>query len=54
MKTVPFVLAFQHVPAVKSTDNKRAVGMGKETAGEEYDVEWVLCKANEVCTRSQV
>jgi hypothetical protein len=47
MKNAPFVLASQHVPAKKTT-SKWISGKSAEPATEDYEVEWILCKASEV------
>lgn len=45
MKSAPFLLASQHVP-VKRQSKKL---MGTWGVSDEYEREWVLCKASEVC-----
>jgi hypothetical protein len=50
MKNSPFLLASQRVPARRSAAKKSLAGMikGNDTVDDEYEREWVLCKAAEV------
>ena len=52
MKSASFVLGAQHVPARPRPAEKGWLG-GKTTEApvEEYEVEWVLCKASDVSHR---
>lgn len=47
MKTAPFVLASQHIPVKRHGKKMLGTWGGAE---DEYEREWVLCKASEVCT----
>lgn len=48
MKTAPFLLASMHVSSDKSRVKGWLSKNGPEPAAEDYEVEWVLCKAADV------
>lgn len=49
MKSANFLLASQRVPKAQApTTKKWALGKVKEPVVEEYEAEWVLCKASDV------
>lgn len=49
MKSAQFLLASQRVPKAQSTALKTwTIGKAKEPVSEEYEAEWVLCKASDV------
>ena len=50
MKSASFLLALQRIPKPQSpTTHKWTLGKPKEQTVEEDQVEWVLCKATDVC-----
>lgn len=53
MKVAPFVLASQHVSTTKPTTKKWLGGKGADAGTDEYEIEWVLCRAEEVRQRPQ-
>jgi len=48
MKSAAFVLGAQHVPAKRPNSEKSWLGGKTSDPSDEYEVEWVLCKASEV------
>lgn len=48
MKSAAFVLGAQHVPTKRLNSEKSWLGGKTSDPSNEYEVEWVLCKASEV------
>jgi hypothetical protein len=48
MKSASFVLGAQHVPSKRPISEKSRSAAKTSEASDDYEVEWVLCKASEV------